>query len=284
MSRNLLFALFVACCASVVAPPALAAPPSNDSRARRRSWGSCPRSSGGRPRGHAGGGRAALRLRTDQGLRLVHFTAPRAGSCSWRSTPRATWTRARGVRPPAFAADAVTCMPTDRRGRATIDRIRRPARPISSASPPLAKSVDDAFSCASRSPRSPRDRRARRFRRPGRAGGGPLRQSRRCLVDAHARGPHLPDQPRDRRTRLCAGALYAEGEFGRGGRRACRATTTPCSLRRATGRYTLHVRAPRASRALLPYRLRVGPAERDDSAPGIVLPDDRRVRGRAWRQ
>jgi hypothetical protein len=39
------------------------------------------------------------------------------------------------------------------------------------------------------------------------------------------------------------------------------------------------VRAPRASRARLPYRLRAGLAERDDSAPGIVLPDDRRVRG-----
>jgi hypothetical protein len=46
-----------------------------------------------------------------------------------------------------------------------------------------------------------------------------------------------------------------------------------------SGRYTLLVRAPRASRARLNYRLRVGPALADDTAPGIVLANDRRVRG-----
>src|SRR5215203_991797 len=47
-----------------------------------------------------------------------------------------------------------------------------------------------------------------------------------------------------------------------------------------TGRYSLHVEAPRASRAALRYRLRVGPALADDTAPGVRLPNDQAVRGR----
>ncbi len=46
-----------------------------------------------------------------------------------------------------------------------------------------------------------------------------------------------------------------------------------------SGVYTLLVAAPRASRARLPYRLRVGRAGADDSAPGLALADDRAVRG-----
>jgi len=43
--------------------------------------------------------------------------------------------------------------------------------------------------------------------------------------------------------------------------------------------HTLLVRAPRASRARLPYRLRVGPAEADDTAPGIRIANDAAMRG-----
>ena len=39
------------------------------------------------------------------------------------------------------------------------------------------------------------------------------------------------------------------------------------------------LRAPRGSRERLTYRLRAGLAGRDDSAPGLTLADDRRVRG-----
>jgi hypothetical protein len=46
-----------------------------------------------------------------------------------------------------------------------------------------------------------------------------------------------------------------------------------------SGRYSFLVRAPRASRSRLPYRLRVGRALPDDTAPGLRLADDRRVRG-----
>jgi len=48
----------------------------------------------------------------------------------------------------------------------------------------------------------------------------------------------------------------------------------------AGGLHTLHVQAPRASRDRIRYRLRVGPAAADDSAPGLVLPNDVPVRGR----
>jgi hypothetical protein len=45
------------------------------------------------------------------------------------------------------------------------------------------------------------------------------------------------------------------------------------------GRYTLLVAAPRASRRQMHYRLRVGLAGPDDSAPGVQLRNDVRVRG-----
>jgi Bacterial pre-peptidase C-terminal domain len=48
----------------------------------------------------------------------------------------------------------------------------------------------------------------------------------------------------------------------------------------ASRTYTLLVRAPRGSRARLPYRLRVGPAEADDTAPGIRIGNDVATRGR----
>ena len=46
-----------------------------------------------------------------------------------------------------------------------------------------------------------------------------------------------------------------------------------------SGLYTLLVRAPRASRARLNYRLRVGRALADDTAPGLQLADDDRRSG-----
>ena len=47
-----------------------------------------------------------------------------------------------------------------------------------------------------------------------------------------------------------------------------------------TGRYPMLVRAPRASRTALPYRLKVGGAQADDTAPGLSLVGDRTVAGR----
>ncbi len=46
------------------------------------------------------------------------------------------------------------------------------------------------------------------------------------------------------------------------------------------GRYPILVNAPRSSREVLKYRLRVGPALADDTAPGVRLLADQDVRGR----
>ena len=47
-----------------------------------------------------------------------------------------------------------------------------------------------------------------------------------------------------------------------------------------SGVHTLHVQAPRASRERIRYRLGVGRARADDTAPGIRLANDQRIRGR----
>ena len=48
---------------------------------------------------------------------------------------------------------------------------------------------------------------------------------------------------------------------------------------REGGRYSIQVRAPRSRRGALPYHLQVARAGEDDTAPGLVLPNDVRVRG-----
>jgi hypothetical protein len=78
----------------------------------------------------------------------------------------------------------------------------------------------------------------------------------------------------------CARAtLYAPGSFGGEAAETLACDDHTVFAAPSTGVYSVRVQAPRASRARLPYRLRVGRAERDDSAPGIPLPDDRRVSG-----
>jgi hypothetical protein len=46
-----------------------------------------------------------------------------------------------------------------------------------------------------------------------------------------------------------------------------------------SGRFLIYVRAPRATRTRLPYRLRVGLAGQDDTAPGLEIANDDRVGG-----
>ncbi len=61
-------------------------------------------------------------------------------------------------------------------------------------------------------------------------------------------------------------------------RTSCDAHTVFAAQR--TGRYPIRVTAPRNSRSVLRYRLRVGPASADDTAPGLPLVADRDVHGR----
>jgi hypothetical protein len=69
------------------------------------------------------------------------------------------------------------------------------------------------------------------------------------------------------------------GDFGGQPLRRLRCDAHTVFTPREAGRYTVLVRAPRASRDRLPYRLRVGGAQADDTAPGLSLANDRRVRG-----
>jgi hypothetical protein len=74
-------------------------------------------------------------------------------------------------------------------------------------------------------------------------------------------------------------ALYAPGEFGGAPEEVLLGDAHSVFTPPSSGVYTLHAQAPRRSRASLGYRLRVGLAGRDDTAPGIVLPNDRRAVG-----
>jgi hypothetical protein len=174
----------------------------------------------------------------------------------------------------------VACQRTDRRGAATIDADTTAGTTHLVRVAPLANSVADDFTLRVVQPDEPARPPGPRLPAGGRNG----------QVDRFAN----PDDAWSVRMRVgrtyrinfvtvdegCAQvALYAAAEFG-----ALPETTLACDEHTVftapeSGRYTLHVRAPRASRALLRYRLRVGRAGRDDTAPGITLPDDRRHAG-----
>jgi hypothetical protein len=175
----------------------------------------------------------------------------------------------------------LSCERTDRRGAATIDADTTAGTTHLVRVAPLANSVADAFTLRVVQPdepaRPPGERlpaagvsgEVDRFANPDDAWAVRMRKGRTYRINLVTAG------------RGCAQvALYAAGEFG-----GQPAETLSCDDHAVfaapeAGRFTLHVRAPRASRARLPYRLRVGPAGRDDSAPGVVLPDDRRTAGR----
>jgi hypothetical protein len=74
-------------------------------------------------------------------------------------------------------------------------------------------------------------------------------------------------------------ALYAPGAFGESATKSLACDDYTVFTPPATGRYTFYVAARRSSRASFRYRLRVGVARRDDTAPGRTLPDDHRVGG-----
>ena len=174
----------------------------------------------------------------------------------------------------------VSCQRTDRRGAATIDTDTQAGTAHLVRVAPLSNSVADRFTLRVAQPDAPaRPPGARlpagghsgevdRFANPDDAWSVRMRTGRTYRINLVTVGPGCAQL-----------ALYAQGEFG-----GAAADTLACDDHTVftapeSGRYTLHVRAPRASRARLPYRLRVGGAGRDDTAPGIVLPDDRRHSG-----
>lgn len=176
----------------------------------------------------------------------------------------------------------VACQTTNRRGQATVDFDAVAGADYLVRVAPLANSVADAFTLRVVAPDE-----------PATPPGQPLRGNGvNAFVDRFAN----PDDAWA--VRLRAGRTYRINFvtassgcaqvllFPAGTRRFSRSSLRAMSCDAHTvftppesGLYTLLVRAPRASRARLDYRLRVGRALADDTAPGLTLPNDARRRG-----
>jgi hypothetical protein len=177
---------------------------------------------------------------------------------------------------------AISCDVTNRRGEATVDVDARAGTAYLVRVAPLANSVADAFRLRVVVPDEPAQPPGRalpkggasatvdRFANPDDAWSVRMRKGRTYRINTVTTGSG------------CARvALYAPGSGGFDGSPA---RSVGCDRQIVytppeSGRYTLYVFAPRASRARLPYRLRVGLARADDSAPGLWLADDKAVKG-----
>jgi hypothetical protein len=176
----------------------------------------------------------------------------------------------------------VACQRTNRRGEATVDFDAAAGTDYLVRVAPLANSVADAFTLRVVAPDEPANP-------PGQplAGNGV-----NAFVDRFA-NPDDAWAVRLRRGRTyrinfvttssgCAQLMLFPA--GTNSFSASAVRTMSCDAHTVftppeSGRYTLLVRAPRASRARLEYRLRVGRALADDSAPGLTLANDDRTRG-----
>jgi hypothetical protein len=174
----------------------------------------------------------------------------------------------------------VDCQRTNRRGEATIDADADAGTTYLVRVAPLFNSVADRFTLrvvlpdepagppGDRLPASGTSGKVDRFANPDDAWASRMQEGRTYrmnLVTVSAG-----------RVRV---ALYAPGHFEGEPEAGLVGDEHAVFTAPASGVYTLHVQAPRASRAQLSYRLRVGLAGRDDSAPGVMLADDRRVAG-----
>ena len=171
------------------------------------------------------------------------------------------------------------CQPTDKRGEATLDIDATAGTPYLVRVAPLENSVEDRFRLRVVAPDAPASAPGDRLPGGGTTG----------TLDRFANGDDAwAVQMREGRTYrinlvstdgCVRGALYAPGNF-----RGDREKSLDCDdhvvyTPSRSGTYTVLLTAPRGSRARLPYRLRAGLAKRDDSAPGVPLADDHRVRG-----
>lgn len=177
----------------------------------------------------------------------------------------------------------VACRMTDRRGEATLDLDAADDADYLIRVAPLDNSVTDAFTLRVLAPDPP----ARPPGQPLPAAGTSAQVDRLANPDDAwsvelTRGRTYRMNFVNPRRRGCPTAqLFSPAATGFGGAPvrtlACDAQTVFTPPR--SGRYTIYVRAPRASRARLPYRLRVGLAGQDDTAPGLEIANDDRVGG-----
>lgn len=178
---------------------------------------------------------------------------------------------------------AVACEATNRRGEATVDLDATAGTDYPIRVAPLGNSVADAFALRVVVPDEPAQPPGQalaangvnaavdRFADPDDAWAVRLREGRTYRLNFVTSGSG------------CAQAQLfpaGTGDFDSSAAlRTMRCDAHTVFTPPASGRYTVLVRAPRASRARLPYRLRVGRAGRDDTAPGRSIADDRRVKG-----
>jgi hypothetical protein len=174
----------------------------------------------------------------------------------------------------------VACQATDRRGGATIDVDTEAGTTHLVRVAALANSIADRFALRVVQPdrpaqppgellgSGPRGGQVDRFANPDDAWSARMRKGRTYRINLVTVGQGCAQL-----------AMYAPGEFGGEAQETMGCDSHAVFTAPAAGRYTFHVRAPRASRAVLRYRLAVGAAGTDDTAPGVVLADDRRTRG-----
>ena len=167
-----------------------------------------------------------------------------------------------------------------RRGEATLDLDASAGTPYLIRVSPLVNSVQETFRLRVAAPDEPAGAPGERLPAVGTSG----------RLDRFANGDDAwavrMNAGRTYRVNLVTrgtgcvrGELYAPGEFGGSAERVLACDDHVVYTPRRSGTYTVLLRAPRGSREQLTYRLRAGLAERDDSAPGAALPDDRRLRG-----
>jgi len=177
---------------------------------------------------------------------------------------------------------AVGCQPTNRRGQATVDFDATAGTDYLIRVAPLSNSVADAFTLRVVVPDEPARPPGQalagngvnafvdRFANPDDAWAVRLRKGRTYRVNFVTSSPGCAQL-----SLFPAGtSSFSETPVRTMGCDAHTVYTPPES-----GRYTMLVRAPRASRARLNYRLRVGRAGDDDTAPGRLLANDDRRRG-----
>ena len=277
--------LVIAATSLWAAPAASAAPPPNDSRTAAQALGALPASARGTTVGATLEGAAELQSGCQPTRNSVWygFTAGTGRSIVVALDAAGdldatvdVYERERSQVTP------VLCKNTNRRGAATLEfdatrgsdyLIRIGAR---------QNSVDDRFSLRVVAPDQPATFPGRKL--PGKGA--------RAVVDRLAN----PDDAwaikvqRGRTYRLnfvsfggrCATAeLYdSEEAFGDAPIRRMRCDAHTVFVPTENGTYSVLVRAPRGSRDRLTYRVRAGLAQADDTAPGLRLANDTRVRGR----
>ena len=179
---------------------------------------------------------------------------------------------------------SVTCEQTNRRGRATLDF--RQAKNVSYLIrvAPLVNSVTDSFTLRVVAPDRPERPPGRRLGTSGASGSvdaiaNPDDAYAVSLRAGRSYRVHLVSKQRCVRAGLYAPGTTSFEDDDPVRRLGCNGYFLITPRAGEGGRYGLQVTAPRTKRGALPYHVQVAAAGPDDTAPGLELPNDRRMRG-----